>query len=100
MRKEHEVDDEENTFPNIEEREMLRYYYYIKHGVDTVHVSPIDKRVLSRIVKLIPKHLVKWKNVLETVVSEIKEDYSFAVKKAMVDYDKIQEERGNCATST
>jgi dynein heavy chain len=70
----------------VEEREMLRYYYYIRHGVDTIHVSPIDKRVLGRIIKLIPKHLVKYKSVLETVVNEIKDDYSFAVKKAMVDF--------------
>lgn len=48
VRKEHEKDDEANTFPNVEERELLRYYHYIRNGIDTVHVAPIDKRVLQR----------------------------------------------------
>lgn len=35
-------------FPNNKEKEILRYYYYIKHGIETIHVSPISKRVLTR----------------------------------------------------
>ncbi|XP_053674809.1 dynein axonemal heavy chain 7 [Anopheles nili] len=86
VRKEHEKDDPENTFPNVEERELLRYYHYIRHGIDTVHVSPVDKRVLQRILRLIPKHLTKWKQALRDIIGEIKEDYSFAVRKAVVDF--------------
>ncbi|XP_029708760.2 dynein axonemal heavy chain 7 [Aedes albopictus] len=86
VRKDHEKDDEANTFPNVEERELLRYYHYIRHGIDTVHVAPIDKRVLQRILKLIPKNLVKYKEALRTIFDEIKDDYSFAVKKAVVDF--------------
>ncbi|XP_052563215.1 dynein axonemal heavy chain 7 isoform X1 [Culex pipiens pallens] len=86
VRKEHEKDDEANTFPNVEERELLRYYHYIRNGIDTVHVAPIDKRVLQRILKLIPKHLVKYKDALRTIFDEIKDDYSLAVKKAVVDF--------------
>lgn len=36
------------VFPNNREKEILRYYYYIKHGIETVHVSPLSKRVLTR----------------------------------------------------
>lgn len=39
----------ENEIPTEEEKEMLRYYYYIKHGVDTVHVAPLDEKVLCRV---------------------------------------------------
>lgn len=35
-------------FPNNQEKEILRYYYYIKHGIETIHVSPLSKRVLAR----------------------------------------------------
>lgn len=35
-------------FPNKDEKEVLRYYYYIKHGIDTIHVSPMSKKVLNR----------------------------------------------------
>lgn len=35
--------------PNAEEREVLRYYYYIRHGVDTIHVAPLDQKVLDKV---------------------------------------------------
>lgn len=35
-------------FPDQEEREILRYYYYIKHGIDTIHVSPLSNKILKR----------------------------------------------------
>lgn len=34
-------------FPDQNEREILRYYYYIKHGIDTIHVSTISKKTLK-----------------------------------------------------
>lgn len=40
--------DWEGEFPNQQEKEVLRYYYYIKHGIDTIHVSPMSKKVLNR----------------------------------------------------
>ncbi|XP_055588743.1 dynein axonemal heavy chain 7 isoform X2 [Uranotaenia lowii] len=86
VRKDYEKDDPENTFPNVEERELLRYHHYIRSGIDTVHVAPIDKRVLQRILKLLPKNLSKYKAALRTIFDEIKDDYSLAVKKAVVDF--------------
>lgn len=35
-------------FPSEGEREVMRYYYYIKYGIDTLHVSPMDPKVLAR----------------------------------------------------
>lgn len=64
----------------------MRYYYYIKHGIDTIHVAPLDKRVLNRVLKLIPKKLTKWNDVLQTITAEMKEDYITAVKKAVIDF--------------
>lgn len=40
-----EIDD----IPSAQEKEMLRYYYYVTHGVDTVHVAPLDEKVLNRV---------------------------------------------------
>lgn len=40
--------DLNSEFPTAEERELMRYYYYIKHGIDTIHVSPMDPKVLRR----------------------------------------------------
>lgn len=43
-------DKDDSTFPNAEERQLLRYYYYIKHGIDTSHIAPMTKRVLNKYV--------------------------------------------------
>lgn len=40
-----------DEIPSAEEREILRYYYYIRHGVDTIHVAPLDQAVLDRVSK-------------------------------------------------
>lgn len=41
-------DTDPDTFPNAKERELLRYTYYIQHGIDTVHVAQMEKRVYQR----------------------------------------------------
>lgn len=40
----------DDAFPNSKERELIRYSYYIQHGIDTVHVAQMDKRVYNRFV--------------------------------------------------
>ena len=64
----------------------MRYYYYIKHGIDTIHVAPLDKKVLNRVLKLIPKKLSRWSDVLNAITVEMKEDYITAVKKSVIDF--------------
>lgn len=75
-----------DEIPSQKEKEVLRYYYYIKYGVDTVYVAPLDKYILQRVMKLVPKRLLKWKNELQMLIEEIKEDYMIAIKKAIVDF--------------
>lgn len=58
--------------PSREERVVLRYYYYIRQGVDTVHVTPIDCNTLKRISHLIPTKLKKWKDLIQTLTQEVK----------------------------
>lgn len=42
-----------DEIPSAEDREILRYYYYIRHGVDTIHVAPLDQNVLDKVCRLI-----------------------------------------------
>lgn len=53
-----ELELDQNEFPNAEEKEMLRYNYFIKHGIDTVHVAPMNTKALNKyfgfLSKLIP----------------------------------------------
>lgn len=69
-----------------EEKELLRYYYYIKHGVDTIHVAPLDNKVLNRVMHLIPQRLLKYEDCLTKSIDDVKEDFMLAVKKAIVDF--------------
>uniref|UniRef100_A0A1A9UMG0 Dynein axonemal heavy chain 7 n=1 Tax=Glossina austeni TaxID=7395 RepID=A0A1A9UMG0_GLOAU len=78
--------DLEAEFPNNEEKEILRYYCYIKHGIDTIHVAPMNKKILVRITNQIPSYLNKWAVALQETIEEIKSDYVFAMKKAVVDF--------------
>ena len=81
-----EIARDDGSFPNAKEKEIMRYYYYIKHGINTVHVAPIDKKVLTRVMKLIPRKLTRWKDVLQETTVEMKEEYITAVKKAVIDF--------------
>lgn len=79
-------EDLEGEFPSAEERDVLRYYYYIKHGVDTIHVSPIKVDVLKRINALIPSKYLRYPAIIETNLNEVKNEYTMSVKKAVVDF--------------
>lgn len=39
---------DDGTFPNAEELKLLRYYNYIRHGIDTIHVAPLSSKVLQK----------------------------------------------------
>lgn len=43
-----DADDSGAAFPNEAEKEIMRYYYYIKYGIDTIHVAPMNKKTLDR----------------------------------------------------
>lgn len=49
VNKEEEMETDPEEIPSAEEREILRYYYYIRHGVDTIHVAPLDQDLLDRV---------------------------------------------------
>ncbi|KAJ8926978.1 hypothetical protein NQ314_020603 [Rhamnusium bicolor] len=84
--KNEEREMEVDEIPSAEEREMLRYYYYVKHGVDTVHVAPLDERVLNRVLALVPRRLMAWEDILAKSIEDVKEDFMTAVKKAIIDF--------------
>ncbi|XP_050309816.1 dynein axonemal heavy chain 7 [Anthonomus grandis grandis] len=75
-----------DDIPSAQEQEMLRYYYYVKHGVDTVHVAPLDEKVLNRVLYLVPRRLMIWEDTLCNIIKDIKEDFMMANKKAIIDF--------------
>ncbi|CAG9863347.1 unnamed protein product [Phyllotreta striolata] len=83
---EQEVEYAYGYAPTADENELLRYYYYIKNGADTVFVAPIDDNILKRVLALIPKKLLRYEATLGQSISDVKSDYILAMKKAIVDF--------------
>ncbi|KAB0790352.1 hypothetical protein PPYR_15283, partial [Photinus pyralis] len=86
VKKDDSMDIGPDEIPTAGEKEILRYYYYIRHGVDTVHVAPLDPKLLDTVLDLIPPKLKKWRELLKQNVNDVKEDYMLAMKKSIVDF--------------
>ncbi|XP_017763577.1 PREDICTED: dynein heavy chain 7, axonemal-like [Eufriesea mexicana] len=73
-------DEEEND-------DILRYYYYLIQGIDDAYVGSMDANLLEHILKRIP---IKWRNKfkdsLDYLVKEVKEEYILNVKKSVVEF--------------
>lgn len=39
-----------DAIPSGDEKNMLRYYYYLRYGIDTIHVAPLDNKMILRLV--------------------------------------------------
>lgn len=75
-----------DALPTSEDMEILRYYYYIQNGVDTMHVASIDQEWLNHIMHLIPQQLRNWTDILTELIDELKEEFLLCIKKAIVDF--------------
>ncbi|KAJ9589753.1 hypothetical protein L9F63_017055 [Diploptera punctata] len=73
--------------PSAEEKEVLRYYYYIHHGVDTVHVTPLEPEWLEKINKNVPEYLrMSHAELHQQLIEEVEEEFVLSIKKAIVDF--------------
>lgn len=43
-----EPGEDADEIPSGEEKNMLRYYYYLRYGIDTIHVAPLDNKIILK----------------------------------------------------
>ncbi|BFZ21958.1 hypothetical protein BsWGS_24997 [Bradybaena similaris] len=73
--------------PTAAEKDILRYYYYIHHGIDTEHVAPMEDAWLQNVLKLISAKLKEGhQDTIDNLSDEMRDDYLLSVKKAIVDF--------------
>ncbi|XP_062861638.1 dynein axonemal heavy chain 7 [Trichomycterus rosablanca] len=68
------------------EQDMLRYYYYIRNGIDVEHVATMEDSWLENVLRLVPNHLQRLSRSIELLSDEMRDDYLLSVKKAIVDF--------------
>ncbi|KAF5288993.1 hypothetical protein FQA39_LY03872 [Lamprigera yunnana] len=84
--KEKDMNVDLDEIPSEEEKNILRYYYYIRHGIDSEYVAPLDKKLLEKVLVLVPTKLKNFGNILAQAINDVKEDYMTAIKKSIVDF--------------
>jgi len=72
---------------SIDERDVLRYYYYIQNGIDTEHIEAMDDSWVKNIMAFVDNKLkVDREATIENLWDEVRDDYLTSIKKAIVDF--------------
>ncbi|XP_051998583.1 dynein axonemal heavy chain 7 [Xyrauchen texanus] len=80
--------------PTAAEKDILRYYYYIRHGIGTEDVAVMEDSWMENVLALVPEQLKSLSGTIQALSDEIRDDYLLSVKKAIVDF-ALQDPREN-----
>ncbi|XP_011702284.1 PREDICTED: dynein heavy chain 7, axonemal-like isoform X3 [Wasmannia auropunctata] len=95
-----DVDDIGDIWLTEEDKNLLRYYYYILHEVDDTHAGTLDSDTLKKITSMVSAEWQKrYTECFDQLIRELKSAYVTSMKKSIVDF-VLQEpfEEALCAT--
>lgn len=82
-----DVDNIADIWLTEEDKNLLRYYYYILHEVDDAHAGTLDSDTLKKITSMVS---AKWQErhaeCSDRLIRELKSDYVTSMKKSIVDF--------------
>ncbi|XP_011059661.1 PREDICTED: uncharacterized protein LOC105149142 [Acromyrmex echinatior] len=82
-----DVDDIGDIWLTEEDKNLLRYYYYILHDVDDIHAGTLDSDTLKKITSMVSaKWQKKHNKCFNQLIRELKSDYVANMKKSLVDF--------------
>lgn len=82
-----DVDDVADIWLTEEDKNLLRYYYYILHEVDDAHAGTLDSDTLKKITSMVSAEWQERYDVcFDHVIRELKRDYVTSMKKSIVDF--------------
>lgn len=81
------VDDIADIWLTEEDKNLLRYYYYILHEVDDTHAGTLDSDTLKKITSMVSAEWQKrYNKCFNGLIRELKSDYVTNMKKSIVDF--------------
>ncbi|PSN56752.1 Dynein heavy chain 7 [Blattella germanica] len=80
------------SIPSEDEKEVLRYYYYIHHGIDTAHVAPIEPTWLANMCRQARLKIQRSLHVVNPCLAQLLDLWfrSFSEKR-LVDVKELSE---------
>lgn len=69
-----------------------RYFYYVEVGISTKHIAPFRQEWIENVLSLLPPHRPAtlpaeyYQQLLEEAVDEMKADYVYSMRKAIMLY--------------
>lgn len=79
--------DISDTWITEEDKNILRYYYYILHEVDDTYAGSLDSDTLKKIMGMVSAEWQERHNECTArLIQEIKSDYISSMKKSIVDF--------------
>lgn len=80
-------DDLADIWITEQDKNLLRYYYYILHEVDDDRAGTLDSDTLKKITDMVSAEWQKRHNeCLVQLILEVKRDYVTSMKKSLVDF--------------